>query len=59
MAEEGSILPADDAAADARWTRLVAEWFEEQARLVIAELESPRPAGDPATADAKRSTSRD
>jgi hypothetical protein len=30
---------AANPASDAQWTRLVAEWFEEQAALVVAELE--------------------
>jgi hypothetical protein len=34
---------------DALWTRLFAEWLEEQARLVIDELERP-----PANTDGSR-----
>jgi len=38
------MLPADDPESGALWARLVADWFEEQAALVVAELERPGPA---------------
>ena len=34
-------VPDGDPAANAAWLRLVGEWFEEQAALVVAELERP------------------
>ena len=46
----GPMLSGDDRVSEALWTRLVAEWFEEQAALVVAELE--RPSGASAEAPA-------
>ena len=49
------MLPTDDPASGALWARLVADWFEEQAALVVAELERSRASAEaPEAAPADR-----
>src|SRR5262245_48603016 len=53
-----SLMAADGPASEARWAQLVADWFEEQAGLVLAEPERSRGASDGARADARAGRER-